>query len=256
MTNASFTADVTPPTGPAPSAPTPAPVSAKEEAVDTVRFLALLAIAVLIFRSFFLSPFNIPSESMQPRLLIGDYLLVNKMAYGYSKYSLPFSVPLIPGRLFPRTPERGDVVVFKAPPKAQDLPADIKVAADRLVLSHLLLADDPAAAAKNTAATPARAGRAARPRAPGQLASVGELAVDQVLVDLRSRAVTVGKVALQAPQIDVARDADQHLMFERWLRQLTGPASATAPKPAPRRRSQRPANPRTATFPGKCGWPS
>ena len=120
MTNASFTADVTPPTGPAPSSPTPAPVSAKEEAVDTVRFLALLAIAVLIFRSFFLSPFNIPSESMQPRLLIGDYLLVNKMAYGYSKYSLPFSAPLIPGRIFARTPERGDVVVFKAPPVADN----------------------------------------------------------------------------------------------------------------------------------------
>ena len=117
MTEASFTADNAPAS---PSAPTPAPVSAKEEAVDTVRFLALLAIAVLIFRSFILSPFNIPSESMQPRLLIGDYLLVNKMAYGYSKYSLPFSVPLIPGRIFARTPERGDVVVFKAPPSADN----------------------------------------------------------------------------------------------------------------------------------------
>jgi signal peptidase I len=120
MTEASIAARSTPPPGPRstppPAAPSPAPVSAKEEAVDTVRFLALLAIAVLIFRSFFLSPFNIPSESMQPRLLIGDYLLVNKMAYGYSKYSLPFSAPLIPGRLFPRSPERGDVVVFKAPP--------------------------------------------------------------------------------------------------------------------------------------------
>jgi signal peptidase I len=120
MTEASFTADNAPANQPAPASPSPAPVSAKEEAVDTVRFLALLAIAVLIFRSFFLSPFNIPSESMQPRLLIGDYLLVNKMAYGYSKYSLPFSVPLIPGRLFARTPERGDVVVFKAPPVADN----------------------------------------------------------------------------------------------------------------------------------------
>lgn len=120
MTEASFTADNAPASQPAPSAPTPAPVSAKEEAVDTIRFLALLAIAVLIFRSFFLSPFNIPSESMQPRLLIGDYLLVNKMAYGYSKYSLPFSVPLIPGRVFARTPERGDVAVFKAPPSADN----------------------------------------------------------------------------------------------------------------------------------------
>ncbi len=116
MTEASLTAETTPPADPAANAPNPAPVSAKEEAMDTVRFLALLAIAVLVFRSFFLSPFNIPSESMQPRLLIGDYLLVNKMAYGYSKYSLPFSVPLIPGRVFARTPERGDVVVFKAPP--------------------------------------------------------------------------------------------------------------------------------------------
>ena len=111
MTDASIPAEK-----PAPATPEPAPVSAKEEAVDTIRFLALLAIAVLIFRIFFLSPFNIPSESMQPRLLIGDYLLVNKMAYGYSKYSLPFSVPLIPGRIFARTPDRGDVVVFKAPP--------------------------------------------------------------------------------------------------------------------------------------------
>jgi len=116
MTDASITADNSPVTEPGQTTPEPAPLSAKEEAVDTIRFLALLAIAVLVFRSFFLSPFNIPSESMQPRLLIGDYLLVNKMAYGYSKYSLPFSVPLIPGRIFARTPERGDVVVFKAPP--------------------------------------------------------------------------------------------------------------------------------------------
>lgn len=104
----------------APSQPEPAPITAKEEAVDTIRFLAMLAIAVLIFRSFFLSPFNIPSESMQPRLLIGDYLLVNKMAYGYSKHSLPLSLPIIPGRLFPATPERGDVAVFKAPPSAKN----------------------------------------------------------------------------------------------------------------------------------------
>ncbi len=116
MTDASVTADNSPATDPKPAPP----MSAKEEAVDTVRFLALLAVAVLIFRSFFLSPFNIPSESMQPRLLIGDYLLVNKMAYGYSKYSLPFSIPLIPGHLFARTPERGDVVVFKAPPQNRD----------------------------------------------------------------------------------------------------------------------------------------
>lgn len=112
MTDTATPVPLSPPGSAAPDEP----LSAREEAIDTIRFLAWLIVAVIIFRSFFLSPFNIPSESMQPRLLIGDYLLVNKMAYGYSKHSLPFSVPVIPGRIFPKTPERGDVAVFKAPP--------------------------------------------------------------------------------------------------------------------------------------------
>lgn len=89
--------------------------SQKEEWTDFGKFLLKLALFVFILRSFIVSPFNIPSESMQPRLLIGDYLLVAKWPYGYSKHSLPFSIPLIPGRVFASQPERGDVVVFKAP---------------------------------------------------------------------------------------------------------------------------------------------
>lgn len=79
-------------------------------------FLVKLVVIVAVFRSFFFSPFNIPSESMLPRLQDGDYLLAAKWPYGFSKYSLPFSVPLIPGRILPRQPERGDVAIFKAPP--------------------------------------------------------------------------------------------------------------------------------------------
>lgn len=79
-------------------------------------FLLKLGIFVLILRSFIAAPFSIPSESMLPRLLVGDYLIVGKWPYGYSRHSLPFSVPLIPGRIFSSLPERGDVVVFKAPP--------------------------------------------------------------------------------------------------------------------------------------------
>ena len=100
------------------SAPSPVPEATKpsvSEWRDYGGFLLKLAIFVFILRSFIVSPFNIPSESMQPRLLIGDYLLVAKWPYGYSKYSLPFSIPLIPGRIFASQPERGDVVVFKAP---------------------------------------------------------------------------------------------------------------------------------------------
>ena len=79
-------------------------------------FLIKLVLIVAIFRSFFFSPFNIPSESMLPRLVNGDYLLAAKWPYGFSRYSLPFSVPLIPGRILPGQPERGDIVIFKAPP--------------------------------------------------------------------------------------------------------------------------------------------
>ena len=92
------------------------PTSLRGETRETLSFLLKLVIIVAIFRSFIFSPFNIPSESMLPRLLVGDYLFVSKWNYGFSRYSLPFSLPLIPGQIFARLPERGDVAVFKAPP--------------------------------------------------------------------------------------------------------------------------------------------
>jgi len=94
--------------------------AARSETGDFVAFLVKLALFILILRSFIVSPFNIPSESMQPRLVVGDYLLVAKWPYGFSQYSLPFSAPLIPGRILPHSPEPGDVVVFKAPPNAHE----------------------------------------------------------------------------------------------------------------------------------------
>ncbi|RIA37222.1 signal peptidase I [Hephaestia caeni] len=98
--------------------PAAAPKARKKrsETADTLVFLLKLAALVFVIRSFIFSPFSIPSESMLPRLYIGDYLFVSKWNYGYSKHSLPFSLPLIPGRVFSRLPARGDVVVFKAPP--------------------------------------------------------------------------------------------------------------------------------------------
>ena len=87
----------------------------RSETSETFRFLLKLALVVLILRSFIFAPFSIPSESMLPRLLIGDYLFVSKWNYGYSRWSLPAGVPLIPGRIFGSTPTRGDVVVFRAP---------------------------------------------------------------------------------------------------------------------------------------------
>jgi signal peptidase I len=93
---------------------TPAGKTAASETKETLRFLLKLALFVFILRSFIFAPFSIPSESMLPRLLIGDYLFVSKWNYGYSRWSLPFGVPLIPGRIFASDPTRGDTVVFRS----------------------------------------------------------------------------------------------------------------------------------------------
>lgn len=82
------------------------------ETVKTVVFAVLIALTV---RTVAYEPFNIPSGSMKPTLLVGDYLFVSKFSYGYSKYSMPFSLPLVPGRVLFSEPERGDVFVFKLP---------------------------------------------------------------------------------------------------------------------------------------------
>jgi signal peptidase I len=73
-----------------------------------------LAIAMVV-RVFFFQPFNIPSGSMKSTLLVGDYLFVSKLAYGYSRFSFPFSLDLFSGRVFGAEPTRGDVVVFRLP---------------------------------------------------------------------------------------------------------------------------------------------
>ncbi len=69
----------------------------------------------LVVRTVAYEPFNIPSGSMIPTLLVGDYLFVSKFSYGYSRYSLPFGLPLFSGRILFHSPERGDVAVFKLP---------------------------------------------------------------------------------------------------------------------------------------------
>ncbi|MFM6831264.1 MAG: signal peptidase I [Novosphingobium sp.] len=109
------TPDTSPVPAPQTSAhPTPAKKEKKEDSFPV--FLVKLVLVVAIFRSFIFAPFNIPSESMLPRLENGDYLLAAKWPFGFSKYSLPFSAPLIPGRILASQPNRGDVVIFKAPP--------------------------------------------------------------------------------------------------------------------------------------------
>lgn len=82
---------------------------------ESLRTIVYAVLVALVVRTMAYEPFNIPSGSMLPTLLVGDYLFVAKYSYGYSRYSLPFGVPLIDGRMFAREPERGDVAVFKLP---------------------------------------------------------------------------------------------------------------------------------------------
>jgi signal peptidase I len=83
---------------------------------ETVSVIIQALLLALVIRTLLFQPFSIPSGSMRPTLLEGDYLFVTKWAYGYSRHSLPFSPPIFSGRIWAAEPERGDVVVFKFPP--------------------------------------------------------------------------------------------------------------------------------------------
>src|SRR5512135_129620 len=82
---------------------------------ETIRVIIHALIIALVIRTFLFQPFNIPSGSMIPTLLVGDYLFVSKYSYVYTHYSLPFSPPVFSGRIVGQPVSRGDVVVFRLP---------------------------------------------------------------------------------------------------------------------------------------------
>jgi signal peptidase I len=108
------------------------------ETVKTVVYAVLIA---LVVRTIAYEPFNIPSGSMVPTLLVGDYLFVSKFSFGYSRYSLPFGLPLFSGRLFlpfSGLPERGDVAVFKLPtdPSTDYIKRIVGLPGDHIQMRH------------------------------------------------------------------------------------------------------------------------
>jgi len=86
---------------------------------ENIKVIIQALILAMVIRTVLFQPFTIPSGSMMPTLLVGDYIFVNKFAYGYSKYSLPFSPDIFSGRLFGSDPKRGDIVVFRFPPNPE-----------------------------------------------------------------------------------------------------------------------------------------
>jgi signal peptidase I len=106
-----------------PTSPDQDAASGKERETrgGTFRFILLLLLFAWAFRSLVVAPFSIPSGSMLPTLYIGDYVMVAKWPYGYSRFSFPFGFPAFEGRILERAPKRGDVVVFRHPSENSDL---------------------------------------------------------------------------------------------------------------------------------------
>ena len=165
-----------------------------------IRFMLTLALLAWAIRSFVAAPFNIPSGSMLPTLFVGDYLLVAKWPYGYSRFSLPFHFPPFEGRLLTKLPERGDVAVFRPPGGEIDyvkrvigLPGDrIEVRGGTLYLN----------------------GRRALRDEPGRFA-------------LPISANSNCKVVPPATQMIEQQDGREHCLFSTWRETLPGGPSYT-----------------------------
>ena len=91
------------------------PARKPNEVLETIKTVVYALLIALVLRTLIFQPYTIPSASMEPSLYEGDYIVVSKWSYGYSRHSVPFSPPLPAGRLFGRAPDRGDVAVFKTP---------------------------------------------------------------------------------------------------------------------------------------------
>ncbi|MDB5454735.1 MAG: signal peptidase [Caulobacter sp.] len=97
------------------SEPTTERAHAANEVVEIAKTIFYALLIALVLRVLLFQPFTIPSASMEPNLYQGDYIIVSKFSYGYSKHSIPFSPPLFNGRVFGKAPTRGDIIVFKLP---------------------------------------------------------------------------------------------------------------------------------------------
>jgi len=122
--------------------------------LETVKVIIQALAIALVIRTLLFQPFNIPSGSMIPTLLIGDYVFVSKYSYGYSNYSMPFGPNLFSGRIMASLPKRGDVVVFKTPrdnetdyiKRVIGLPGDrIQMIEGRLYINGVIVPREPVA---------------------------------------------------------------------------------------------------------------
>ena len=94
---------------------TPPPPADRNETIEILKTVAVALLIAMFLRILLFQPFTIPSASEEPNLYEGDYVIVTKFDYGWSRHSIPFSPPLFEGRILSKAPERGDIIVFKLP---------------------------------------------------------------------------------------------------------------------------------------------
>jgi signal peptidase I len=114
---------------------------------ETVKTIFWALVIAGVFRTLFFQPFWIPSGSMKETLLVGDFLFVNKMAYGYSRWSCPWGLCPFSGRIFAAMPARGDIVVFRHPVNGADyIKRVVGLPGDRIQMRQgvLYINDEPA----------------------------------------------------------------------------------------------------------------
>ena len=122
------------------SAP-PEKTGAMAEIVEIIKTVVYALGIALFLRVLFFQPYTIPSASMEPNLYEGDYIIVSKWTYGYSKYSIPFAPPVMSGRVVEHKAHRGDIVVFALPhdPHVDYIKRIIGLPGDRIQMKKGLL---------------------------------------------------------------------------------------------------------------------
>jgi signal peptidase I len=123
------------------AAQTPEKSGAMNELVEIIKTVVYALLIALFLRVLFFQPYTIPSASMEPNLYEGDYIIVSKWTYGWSKHSIPFSPPLFSGRILDKPAHRGDIVVFALPrdPKVDYIKRVIGLPGDRIQMKQGLL---------------------------------------------------------------------------------------------------------------------
>jgi signal peptidase I len=119
------------------------------ELVEIVKTVVYALLIALVLRVILFQPYTIPSASDEPNLYRGDYIIVTKWSYGWSKNSIPFSPPLFSGRLLFTPPKRGDIIVFKLPSSGHVdfIKRLVGLPGDRIQMKggHLFINDKPVA---------------------------------------------------------------------------------------------------------------